>query len=138
MGFQAKQMFVNLPVKDLKQTIAFFTKIGFEFNQQFTDDNATCMIIGENIYAMLLVEPYFQTFITKEIVDTSKQTEAIIALSVASKAEVDEVVNTALAAGGSPSKEPQDHGFMYSRSFQDIDGHLWEVFYMDESALQQG
>ncbi|GGA09463.1 extradiol dioxygenase [Paenibacillus marchantiophytorum] len=138
MGFQAKQMFVNLPVKDLKQTIAFFTKIGFEFNKQFTDDNATCMIIGENIYAMLLVEPYFQTFITKEIVDTSKQAEAIIALSVASKAEVDEVVNAALAAGGFPSKEPQDHGFMYSRSFQDIDGHLWEVFYMDESAIQQG
>ncbi|MFB5661171.1 VOC family protein [Alteribacillus sp. HJP-4] len=131
------QIFVNLPVKDLNESIEFFTKIGFEFDQQFTDENATCMIIGENIYAMLLKEEFFQTFTDKEIADTSRMTEAITALSVSSKEEVDELVNKALAAGAQSSKAPTDAGFMYGGSFQDIDGHLWEIFYMDAHAAPQ-
>ncbi|MBD2869316.1 VOC family protein [Paenibacillus arenilitoris] len=138
MAIQAKQIYVNLPVKDLQESIDFFTKIGFAFNPQFTDQNATCMVIGENIFAMLLVEPFFQTFTSKEIVNARTHTEVILAISADSREQVDEIVNNALAAGGQPSKEKQDHGFMYGWSFQDINGHLWEVTYMDESAFEQG
>ncbi len=130
-----KQIFVNLPVKDLKKTIEFFTKLDFTFNAQFTDENATCMIIGENIFAMLLVEKFFKTFTKKEICDTATSTEVIVALSVESKAKVDELYEKALKAGGSQSNETQDHGWMYVRSFQDINGHLWEMFYIDMSAM---
>ncbi len=133
----ATQIFVNLPVKDLNKSIEFFTKLGFTFNQQFTDENATCMIIGVNIYAMLLVEKFFKTFTKKEIADTTKMTEAIIALSMDNREKVDEMGEKALAAGATPSNETQDHGFMYTRSFQDLDGHIWEVFHMDESAIPQ-
>jgi predicted lactoylglutathione lyase len=136
MAVTANQIFVNLPVKDLNKTIEFFTAIGFEFNAQFTDENATCMIINENIFAMLLVEDFFKSFTKKEIPDTTKSTEAIIALSVESKEKVNEIVNKALAAGGMAANEPNDQGFMYGWSFQDLDGHLWEFFYMDESAVQ--
>ncbi|NOU94308.1 glyoxalase/bleomycin resistance/extradiol dioxygenase family protein [Paenibacillus sp. LMG 31456] len=137
MAVRADKIFVNLPVKDLNNTIDFFTKIGFEFNAQFTDENATCMVISEHIFVMLLVEEFFKTFTKKEIVDATKSTEAIVALSAESREKVDEIVNKALAAGGTPSNEPMDHGFMYSWSFQDIDGHLWEIIYMDESAVNQ-
>ncbi|MFD0679276.1 MULTISPECIES: VOC family protein [unclassified Paenibacillus] len=137
MGVKADKIFVNLPVKDLNKTVDFFTTIGFEFNPQFTDENATCMVISEHIFVMLLVEPFFKTFTQKDIIDATKSTEAIIALSADSREKVDEIVNKALAAGGTPSKEPMDHGFMYSWSFQDIDGHLWELVYMDESAVNQ-
>ncbi len=136
MAVTANQIFVNLPVKDLNKTIEFFTAIGFEFNAQFTNENATCMIINENIFAMLLVEDFFKSFTKKEIPDTTKSTEAIIALSVESKEKVNEIVNKALAAGGKAANEPNDQGFMYGWSFQDLDGHLWEFFYMDESAVQ--
>lgn len=135
MAFLSKSIFVNLPVKDLNKTVEFFTQIGFEFNPQFTDENATCMIIGENIYAMLLVEPFFKSFIQKEIADAAKTTEVIVALSADSREQVDEIVNKALAAGAKPYNEPIDHGFMYSWSFQDIDDHLWELVYMDENAV---
>jgi predicted lactoylglutathione lyase len=137
MGVQASKIFVNLPVKDLKKSVDFFTAIGFEFNAQFTDENATCMIISETIYAMLLVEDFFKTFIKKEIADAAKSTEVIVALSVESRERVDELVNRALAAGGKASNDPIDHGFMYTWSFQDVDNHLWELFYMDESAVNQ-
>jgi len=130
---QTKQIFVNLPVKDLKRSIDFFTALGFSFNPQFTDEKATCMVIGENIYAMLIVESFFQTFTTKSISDASKTTEVLTALSVESREKVDEMANKALAAGGSPNTEAQDHGWMYGRSFQDPDGHIWELLYMDES-----
>jgi len=133
----AKQIFVNLPVKDLKRTVDFFTKIGFEFNPQFTDENATCMIIGENIYAMFLVEPYFSTFISKPIAEAHKVCEVINAFGVDSRAQVDEIADKAIAAGGKNYKEPEDHGWMYGRSFEDPDGHLWEFSYMDMSALPQ-
>jgi predicted lactoylglutathione lyase len=130
------KIFLNLPVRDLNKTIEFFTKLGFKFNPQFTDENATCMIVGEDIFVMLLVEKFFRTFTKKRISDTSKNTEMIVALSMESKEKVDQMINKVLEAGGKESREAQDHGWMYGRSFEDINGHLWEVFYMDESALK--
>ena len=130
-------IFVNLPVKDLNKTVEFFTKLGFAFNPQFTDENATCMIVGENMFVMLLVEKYFKTFTKKEITDTTKNTEAIVALSAQSKEEVDQVIKKVIDAGGSEPRDPQDYGWMYGRSFEDINGHLWEIFYMDESAMKK-
>ncbi|MBD0360946.1 MAG: VOC family protein [Nitrososphaeraceae archaeon] len=132
----ATKIFVNLPVKDLNKTIEFFTKLGFKFNPQFTDENATCMIVGEDIFVMLLVEKFFKTFTKKEICDTSKNTEVIVALSVEGREKVDQMINKAIEAGGRESREPQDHGWMYGRSFEDINGHIWEIIYMDESALK--
>jgi uncharacterized protein len=131
------KIFVNLPVKDLNKTIEFFTNLGFRFNPQFTDENATCMIVGEDIFVMLLVEKFFKTFTKREICDTSKNTEVIVALSSESREKVDQMINKAIEAGGIEYREPQDHGWMYGRSFEDIDGHLWEIIYMDESALKK-
>ncbi|MGI0037042.1 MAG: VOC family protein [Nitrososphaera sp.] len=133
----ATSIFVNLPVKNLNKTVDFFTKVGFTFNPQFTDENATCMVIGETIFVMLLVEKYFKTFIIKEICDTSKDAEAIIALSLESREKVDQLMSRAIGAGGTEPRKAQDHGWMYGRNFQDIDGHLWEVFWMDESAIKK-
>jgi predicted lactoylglutathione lyase len=127
---------VNLPAKNLNKTIEFFTKLGFKFNPQFTDENATCMIVGEDIFVMLLVEKFFKTFTKKEICDTSKNTEVIVALSVEGREKVDQMINKAIEAGGTESREPQDHGWMYGRSFEDINGHIWEIIYMDENALK--
>lgn len=135
VAIRAKQIFVNLPVQDLKKSVEFFTKVGFEFDANFTDESATCMIIGENIYAMLLVEERFQSFISKKISNAADTTEVIVALSVDSREQVDSIVQAALDAGAKPSNEPQDHGFMYGWSFQDLDDHLWEVSYMDLSAF---
>ena len=131
----AKEIFVNLPVKDLKRSVDFSTKLAFTFNPQFTDENATCMIVAENIFAMLLVEKFFKTFTKKELCDTAKSTEVILALSVGSKQEVDAMVQKATHAGGNEPRGPQDHGWMYGRSFQDVDGHLWEVFWMDPKGM---
>jgi len=131
------QIFVNLPVKNLSITVEFFKKLGFSFNPQFTDENATCMIISDNIFVMLLVEKFFKTFTNKVICDTTKDTEMIIALSAESRQKVDEMIQTVFEAGGKESREPQDHGWMYGRSFEDINGHLWEIIYMDEEALKK-
>lgn len=131
----AKQIFVNLPVKNLQASIDFFTKLGFTFNPQFTDENATCMIIGDNIFAMLLVEKFFNTFTTKKILDTKSSVEVILAISVESREAVDHMVNTAKEAGGKEPRESQDHGWMYSRTFEDIDGHTWEALAIDESQV---
>jgi predicted lactoylglutathione lyase len=131
LALKADKIFVNLPVKNLDETTEFFSKIGFEFNPQFTDENATCMVISDSIFAMLLVEDYFKSFTKKDISDTSKSSEVIIALTANSREEVDEIVNRAFDAGGKPSNDPQDHGFMYGWGFEDINGHLWEVFYME-------
>lgn len=131
------KIFVNLPVKDLNNTIDFFTKLGFKFNPQFTDENATCMIVSEDIFVMLLVEKFFKTFTKKEICDTSKDTEVIVALSVESREKVDQMINKAQESGGKETREPQDHGWMYGRSFEDINKHLWEIIYMDESAVKK-
>jgi predicted lactoylglutathione lyase len=133
----ATNIFVNLPVKDLNASVAFFTQLGYRFNQQFTDENATCMVISDTIYVMLLVEPFFQTFTTKPIVDARTSAEVILCLSADSRAEVDRLADAALAAGAQQPKSLQpDPGFMYSRNFQDLDGHLWEVMYMDPSFVQ--
>ena len=121
-------IFVNLPVKDLNKTVEFFTKLGFTFNPQFTDENATCMIVGKDIFVMLLVEKFFKTFTKKEISDTTKNTEAIVALSAQSREEVDQMTEKVLGAGGREVRDPQDHGWMYGRSFEDINGHLWKHF----------
>ena len=132
------KIFLNLPVRDLNKTIEFFTKLGFKFNPQFTDENATCMIVGEDIFVMLLVEKFFKTFTKKEICDTSKNTEVIVALSVEGREKVDQMINKAIEAGGTESREPQDHGWMYGRSFEDINGHIWEIIYMDERTVKNG
>ena len=131
------KFFVNLPVKDLNKTVEFFTKLGFTFNPQFTDENATCMIVGNDIFVMLLVEKFFKTFTKKEISDVSKNTEVIVAVSTQSREEVDQMMEKVVGAGGKESRDPQDHGWMYGRSFEDIDGHLWEIFYMDETAMKK-
>lgn len=132
-----KQIFVNLPVKDLQGSIDFFTKIGFKFNAQFTDENATCMIVGENIFVMLLVEKFFKGFISKEISDSHATTEVIVALGIESRSQVDELMDLALEAGGIEPREAQDHGWMYNRSFEDLDGHIWELAWMDMSQFPQ-
>ena len=133
----ATQIFVNLPVKDLNRTVEFFTKLGFTFNPDFTDENATCMIIGENIFAMLLTEKYFSTFTKKPLADAKTSTEVINAFSLGSRQEVDNITEKAIAAGGKQYKEAEDHGWMYGRNFEDLDGHQWEFFFMDMSAMPQ-
>jgi len=131
----AKQIFINLPVKNLKKSMTFFEKLGFTFNMQFTDDKAACMIIGENIYAMLLLEKFFKTFTNKEIADAKKTTEVLIAIDAESRQSVDEMIRKAVEAGGSTYRNPQDNGWMYGHSFADLDGHQWEVLYLDESQM---
>lgn len=131
----ATQIFVNLAVNDLNKSIEFFTKLGFTFNQQFTDETATCMIIADNIFAMLLAKPKFSQFTKKEICDATKSTEVLIALDCASREEVDEMVQKAVAAGGATYMPAQDHGWMYQHSFADLDGHQWELLYMDQNAI---
>jgi predicted lactoylglutathione lyase len=130
------KIFVNMPVKDLPKSIAFFTAMGYTFNPQFTDDTATCMIISEDIYAMLLTEPRFKDFAPRAVCDAHQSTEMLIALSCDTRGQVDELVSKAIEAGATTFKDPQDHGFMYLRSFQDLDGHIWEIFYMDPTHVQ--
>jgi hypothetical protein len=132
----AKQIYVNLPVRDLEASKAFFAKLGFAFNAQFTDDKAACMIINGDAYVMLLREPFFQTFTKRAICDTGSQTEALLALSCDSREAVDSTVKTAIQAGGKHAMDPQDHGFMYGWSFYDLDGHHWEVLWMDPKAVE--
>src|SRR5688572_24835332 len=131
-----RKMFVNLAVRDLNRTKEFFSALGFTFNPKFTDNNAACMIVSEDGYVMLLMEPFFKGFTKREICDTKTHTEALVALSCSSREEVDEMVRKAIAAGGSHAMDPQDHGFMYAWSFYDPDGHHWEVFWMDPAAAQ--
>lgn len=125
-----KQIYVNLPVKDLKRAVDFYTKLGYTFNPQFTDENATCMIVGENLFVMLLVEKYFSSFTHKDIVDTGKATEVLTCVSCDSQEQVDQLVAKARAAGGKVPREAQDHGFMYAHGYEDLDGHTWELVYM--------
>ena len=134
----ATKIFVNLPVKDLKKTMDFFSKLGFKFNPIFTDENAACLVMSEDIYAMLLVEKFFKNFIPdKEICDARSSAEALIALSTKTRQEVDEVIKKVLAAGGSEYRQAQDYGWMYGRAFQDIDGHIWEIFYIDMNSMPE-
>ena len=134
-----KQIFVNLPVKDLKKSMDFFSQLGFSFNLQFTDEKAACLIINDgSIYVMLLTEQMFRNFTKKEIADATKTTEVIIALDIESREKVDEMVKKAAEAGGSIYADPQDHGWMYQHGFEDPDGHLWELLYMDMDKIPQG
>lgn len=130
-----RKLFVNLPVTDLQRSVDFFTKLGFTFNAQFTDETATCMLVGEDAYFMLLTRAKFQTFSPRKVADPAEATGGMYAVSCDSRAEVDQMVRTALAAGGSRAAEPQDHGFMYGDSFYDPDGHHWEVFWMDPAVV---
>ena len=125
-----KQIFVNLPIKNVERTRAFFAGLGFSFNPQYSNDQALCMQIGENIFAMLLAEGFFKTFTKKPVADATRSTEVIVCLSCESRAEVDDLVARALAGGGTAPNAPQDHGFMYGHGFEDLDGHAWELVHM--------
>ena len=131
----AHKLFVNIPVSDLQRSIEFFEALGFNFNTQFTDATGTCMLVGPDAYFMLLTKDRFAGFSKRPMGDSRKETNALFAISVDSRANVDAMVQKAIAAGGSHAAEPQDHGFMYGRSFYDLDGHHWEVFWMDPAAL---
>lgn len=131
-----QMIFVNLPVKDLDRSVAFFKALGYEFNAQFTDETATCMVISDTIFAMLLTEAKFRQFTTKDIADTGKAIETMIALSSESRDAVDETMEKALAAGATKAGETMDLGFMYNRSFYDLDGHMWEIVWMDPAAVE--
>jgi predicted lactoylglutathione lyase len=130
-----RKLFVNVPVNDVQRSIEFFEALGFTFNAQFTDATAAAMLVGEDAYFMLLGREKFASFSKRPLGDAQQQTGAIYALSACTRAEVDEIVAKAVAAGGSHALDPQDHGFMYGWSFYDLDGHHWEVFYMDPSII---
>ena len=131
----ATQLFINLAVKDVKKTMDFFSKLGFTFNMQFTNENAACMIINDEAFVMLLRESFFKTFIKKELVDAYKGTEVITSISAESKDKVNKIVDKALSIGATETREPLEQGFMFGRSFSDPDGHIWEVFWMDMNAF---
>ena len=129
----ATNIFVNLPVRDLPKSVEFFTHLGYSFNQHYTDEGATCMIVAENIFVMLLTEERFKTFTPKPVSDAHASTEVLVCLQVESRDAVTALVTRAVEGGGSTYKAPQDHGFMYGHGFQDLDGHLWEIIYMDSA-----
>jgi predicted lactoylglutathione lyase len=129
-----KQIFVNLPIKDMARSQAFFRALGYEFDDHFTNDKGAALVLGENLYAMLLVEDFFKGFTGKPIADATQSTEVLVCLSCDSRAQVDAQVAKALAAGGTAPRPPQDHGFMYAHGFEDLDGHIWELVFMDASA----
>ncbi|MCD0467967.1 VOC family protein [Flavobacterium sp. ENC] len=131
------KIFLNLAVKDLNRSIAFFTQLGFSFNQKFTNEKGTCLIIDENINVMLLVEEFYQTFTHKEICNTATTSEVLISISLESRDKVDEMIGKVVQAGGTEYTETKDYGWMYQRNFLDIDGHHWEVFFMDESQIPE-
>ena len=130
MTTTVRKLFVNLAVGDLERSVKFFTELGFAFNPQFTDENATCMILGENLFVMLLVEKFFGSFTNKAITDTAKSTEVLTCVSCNSREQVDQLVAKARAGGGQVPRQPQDHGFMYSHGYEDLDGHTWELVHM--------
>ncbi|MEW2313626.1 VOC family protein [Streptomyces sp. NPDC006864] len=132
----AQMIFVNLPVKNLETTVGFFGNLGYTTNPAFTDDKTACLVISDTIFAMLMTEERFKEFTKKDVVDASTATEVILALSADSREKVDELADAALASGGSPAGETQDLGFMYGRSFQDPDHHIWEVVWMDPAAAE--
>ena len=131
----SRQLFVNLPVENLDRTVEFFAALGFSFNPKFTDENATCLVISEHTQVMLLTRPFFSGFTKKPVADARAATEALLALSCESRDEVDALVSKAVAAGAATPMESKDYGFMYQHGFEDLDGHQWEVFWMDESAM---
>ena len=135
---KARKLFLNLAVADLARSVEFFNELGFAFDPRFTDETATCLIVSDEAFVMLLQEDRFSDFTKKHVADSKVQIEAIVAVSAESREEVDELADTALASGGSPASDPIDLDFMYSRSFHDPDGHQWEVVWMDPSAIEAG
>jgi len=135
---QPRLIFVNVPVKDLPASTAFFRALGFDFDEKFTDESCACMVVSEQSYVMLLAEARFADFTTKPIVDARASTEAILCVSAESREGVDAFADAALGAGATHANEPMDHGFMYGRSFQDLDGHIWEVMWMSPEAVEAG
>jgi len=133
----SRMIFVNLPVSDVSRSMAFFTTLGFTFNEKYTNEKAACMVITETIYVMLLREAFFQTFTNKAVSDATLSTEVLTCISCESRDEVDALVEKALAAGASLPAPAQDHGFMYSRFFSDLDGHIWEFIWMDPAMDSQ-
>jgi uncharacterized protein len=131
------KIFVNLPVEDLQRSKDFYGSLGYSFAEQFTDDKAACLVISEEIYAMLQTKAHFATFTSKAIVDATKSAEVLLVLAVESREKVDELADKALAAGGSPAGDPADLGFLYRRSFQDPDGHHYEALHMDLAAAPE-
>ena len=133
----SRKMFVNLPVRDLDKSKAFFSRLGFSFDPRFTDENAACMVVSDEAFVMLLTEPFFRTFTTRRLCNTARDTEGLFALSCRSRGEVDQIVTSAVRAGGAHAMDRLDHGFMYAWSFYDLDGHHWEAIWMDPAAIQQ-
>jgi hypothetical protein len=133
----ATKIFVNLPVKNLDESVAFFAALGFKHNPQFTDETAACIVVSEDIFVMLLTEAKFKTFTPKKICDAKASTEVLVALSLDSREQIDDIVRKAVRAGGTTYNDAQDHGFMYSHGFQDLDGHIWEVVFMEPSSANQ-
>ncbi|WP_435105093.1 VOC family protein [Arhodomonas sp. AD133] len=133
----ASAIFVNLPVRDLEASKGFFRHLGFDFNPQFSNDDATGMVVADNIHVMLLTEPFFRTFTDKAVCDTQSHTEVLTCLSQDSREGVDRLVRLAVEAGGRVPRDPQDHGFMYAHAFEDLDGHTWELVYMEPNAAEQ-
>lgn len=131
----SRMLFVNLPVADLEASKAFFTDLGFDFNPQFTDENAGCMVINDQTNVMLLAKPYFETFTDKPVIDARTQVQTLLSFSADSREQVDELADKAIANGARETKDPQDMGFMYQRAIQDLDGHIWEIAYMDMSKV---
>lgn len=130
-----RKVFINLPVKDLKKSMNFFEGLGYSFNARFTDEKAGCMVISDNIYAMMLTEEYFKTFTKKSISNAKTSTEVLIALDADSREDVQGIITKAKESGATIYAEAQDHGWMYQHSFADLDGHQWEIVYMDESKI---
>lgn len=131
----SRMIFLNMPVRDLPRAMTFFRALGFDFNQQFTDETAACLVVSEHIYAMLLTHEKFRSFAPKAMSDAREGNEVLICLSCETRAEVDATIRKAVAAGGTTFSDPQDHGFMHGHAFQDLDGHVWELTWMDPSAV---
>lgn len=132
----SQKVFINLPVKDLKKSMDFFTGLGYTFNPQFTDETAACMVISEDIFSMLLTHDKFKEFISTEIADAHKITEVLTSLSAESKDKVNELVDKAVKLGAKEHRDPSDYGFMFIRSFKDLDGHVWEIAWMDPTSIE--
>ena len=134
----ATKIYVNLPVKDLQRSVRFFKAMGFGFDPQLSDETAACMMISDDIFAMLLTEAKFREIARRPVADATRMTEVLTCLSVESRARVNQLVDRALTRGGREMREPEDHGYMFGRSFSDLDGHIWEIIYMNQKALGQG
>lgn len=132
-----QKIYINLPVEDLEASKGFYAKLGYHFNPLYTNEVAACMVVSDSIHVMLLTKPFFATFTTKEIVDAKSSAQVLICLSKDSRNAVDAMVDSAIAAGAKIERPTNAHDFMYERSFNDLDGHIWEIMWLDEKAYKQ-